>query len=126
ENAGVPIVRVDRTGTVLLANAAAEAAIGCASGALLGRAVFDLAAADEGRDRLRAALALFFDEGRPLRDLRLTLRARGQEPPVVLEINASPVYGSNGNRDGAVLIARDITREEDLERRRRELVSAFV
>jgi PAS domain S-box-containing protein len=131
ENAGVPIVRVDRTGTVLLANAAAEEATGSAPGGLLGRQIFELAASDEARDRLRAALALFFGEGRPLRDLRFTLRPLGEprgagEARRILEVNASPVRGANGRREGAVLIARDITREEDLERRRQELVSAFV
>ena len=127
ENAGVPIVRVDRTGTVLLANAAAEEATGSPAGGLLGRQVFDLAASDEARDRLRAGLGAFFEEGRPLRDLRFPIR--GPQAPGVfalLEVNASPVYASAGRRDGAVLIARDVTREEEAERRRRELVSTYV
>src|SRR5204863_7942490 len=46
--------------------------------------------------------------------------------PRALAVDASPVTSSKGERDGAVLIARDVTREEELERRRQELVSAFV
>jgi sigma-B regulation protein RsbU (phosphoserine phosphatase) len=126
ENAGVPIVRIDRMGTVLLANNAAGVATDQGPGALLGRQIFDLAASDEARDRLRGGLALFFSEGRPLRDLRFTIATERGAPQRVLEINASPVYGANGGREGAVLIARDISREEELERRRKELVSAFV
>jgi PAS domain S-box-containing protein len=125
ENAGVPIVRVDRTGTVLLANAAAEQATGATPGGLLGRQVFELAATDEARDRLRAGLGAFFDEERPLRDLRFPIRSLAGAGHVILEVNASPVQGPHG-RDGAVLIARDVTREEELERRRRELVSTYV
>ncbi len=127
ENAGVPIVRVDRTGTVLLANAAAEHVTGSPLGGLLGRQIFDLAASDEARDRLRAGLAAFFDDERHLKNLRFPIKPLSSgAAPGTLEINASPVYGSSGKRDGAVLIARDVTREEEAERRRRELVSTYV
>jgi PAS domain S-box-containing protein len=126
ENAGVPILRVDKTGTILLANAAAGAAAGVPPGALLGREVFDLAATDEARNRLREALASFYGEGRPLRDLRLPLKTGPNGPIRSLEVNASPVTSFKGERDGAILMARDVSKEEDLERRRQELVSAFV
>lgn len=126
ENAGVPIFRVDRSGTILLANAAAGSTVEVAPGALLGHEVFELAATDEARARLREALAAFYEDARPLKDLRLPLKTGSSGRPRALEVNASPVTSSKGERDGAILIARDVTREEDLERRRQELVSAFV
>jgi PAS domain S-box-containing protein len=102
------IVAVDAEGRIALANSAAARLFGAAQGSLLGT---DVRALWPGWDDYRAK-SCADPKGSQRRDLR-----RGDR---TLAINAATV-ASAGERDGAILVVRDVSEERRLQEARREL-----
>jgi PAS domain S-box-containing protein len=117
------VVATDATGTVVLANAAAEALAGCAPGTAKGRRFGELfplsgwegAGADAVAQVLAAGYPLHLGErpALPGRDGRARTIALG----------GAPIVGAEGV--GAVLVLRDVTAQHEAERQHRDLQRAF-
>ena len=118
------VVATDAAGTVVLANAAAEALAGCEPGGAVGRRFAELfpqalEEAGVGLDAVARVLAaghpihLGEQEAPPGRDGR----------PRTVAVGGAPFVGAEGG--GAVLVLRDLTAQHEAERQHRDLQRAF-
>jgi PAS domain S-box-containing protein len=119
------LLTVDAETHIMTANPAAQALTGWPAEDLRGRSVCDVLGcglpAGEGRNCfLMAAL----DEQRVIHEDRWTIRHRlGMKR--VLSLSAAPLSSGEGEASGLVVLIRDVTAQEELERLQRELVAAF-
>lgn len=116
---GEALVAVDAGGGVTEMNEAAEAMFGVLTGAALGRRIDDLAriSSEEGLD-LGRMLA------RPPAERwssPAVLHTETGAVPVALSVG--PLEGPGGERSGAVVMLRDLRREREVERMKREFLS---
>lgn len=112
ENLDRAVVATDHAGIITLFNPAAETCTGLSSRQSIGRHYTDLFA-DQPRviDLIRLAL----EEGRPISDDEQVSLRRPHMPPTPVSVSVSPIFDQNGQKDGTVLIIRDLTRLRELE-----------
>jgi len=114
ETSTVAILQIDRSGRLTYANPAAAALTGIDRASILTRLADPADLAVEGdREALKRALAAAA-EGESQRGLELRARhTDGRARFVAAEIQ--PLVGDGGTRTGVLLLARDVTREKELQ-----------
>jgi len=109
------VITVHTTGKVLLANDAFKEMIGAERESVEGRMLIEAVR--------NAALARFVEDAQTATDLletELTLHETGYR---ILSLHAVPLIGSNGNRVGTLVVARDVTKMRRLEEVRKSFVA---
>jgi len=117
---GDALVAVDAAGSVTAFNRAAGELTGLDPGTALGRAVGEVVVLS-GVDGVDLDVAAVVSEG-PVADRRAELR-RGDGVGVPVAVSIGTVRGPDDEATGSVLVLRDLRREEELERMKRELLS---
>lgn len=111
---GDGLIAVDEAGRVVTYNPAAAAIVGVPSDTVLGRSLGDVL---RGRDATGRSLT----RGRPAEGLAFVRRYDGVEVPVAL--SSAPLRGGGGGPVGRVYVLRDMTREYEVDRMKREFLS---
>lgn len=115
---GDALITVDREGLITRFNPAAEQLLDISSEASLGTSVMNVLVFDESDETELASL-------RPVEyciennqvfapEETLHLNRNGAEN-IPVKISAAPISGHDGNADGAIVIVRDVTREQALQ-----------
>jgi PAS domain S-box-containing protein len=121
------ILVLDADGQVRIANGAALRIYRHVVGAELERldqlTPFDFyGATDDSRPRSNDWPHVRALRGETVREYELTVQPK-ELPPVVLSINAQPLFTSDGKHHGAVVVVRDITDSKKVERLKAEFVA---
>jgi two-component system, OmpR family, phosphate regulon sensor histidine kinase PhoR len=111
---GDGLIAVDHEDRVTTYNPAAAAIVGISQGRALGRTLGEVL---RGRDAEGRSLT----RGRPAEGLAFVRRADGVELPVAL--SSAPLRVGDGETVGRVFVLRDMTREYEVERMKREFLS---
>ena len=111
---GDGLIAVDHEDRVTTYNTAAAAIVGVAQGRVLGRTLGEVL---RGRDAEGRSLT----RGRPAEGLAFVRRADGVELPVAL--SSAPLRVGDGETVGRVFVLRDMSREYEVERMKREFLS---
>ena len=111
---GDGLIAVDHQDRVTTYNPAAAALVGVAQGRVLGRTLGEVL---RGRDAEGRSLT----RGRPAEGLAFVRRADGVELPVAL--SSAPLRVGDGETVGRVFVLRDMSREYEVERMKREFLS---
>ncbi len=112
DNLEVAVVALDRDGRVTLFNPSAQACFGLSERQCLGKEFEVLFA---GQERLLYLIRCALHSGRSISDHENIAIVRSAPPPVPVSVTVSAIYTRNGEREGAVLIVRDLTRIRELE-----------
>jgi two-component system phosphate regulon sensor histidine kinase PhoR len=111
---GDGLIAVDHQDRVTTYNPAAAAIVGVGQGRVLGRTLGEVL---RGRDAEGRSLT----RGRPAEGLAFVRRADGVELPVAL--SSAPLGVGGGETVGRVFVLRDMSREYEIERMKREFLS---
>jgi two-component system, OmpR family, phosphate regulon sensor histidine kinase PhoR len=111
---GDGLIAVDEAGRVVTYNPAAAAIVGVPSEGVVGRPLGEVL---RGRDAAGRSLT----QGRPADGLAFVRRADGVEVPVAL--SSAPLRGGDGGTVGRVHVLRDMSREYEVDRMKREFLS---
>ncbi|AMV71670.1 nitrogen fixation sensor histidine kinase GnfL [Desulfuromonas carbonis] len=112
DNIDRAVVAIDRAGRIALFNPAAQACTGLSERQSLGRHFEELFA---GQDKILALIRSALDVGRSISDDENIHLQRPSAPPLPVSVSASPIYTDSGDREGVVLIIRDLSRLRELE-----------
>ncbi len=112
ENVEEAVVAVAPEGRIVLFNPAAQAFTGLSERHCLGRLYSELFT---GQENLLYLIRTACEDGRSISDHENILLQRSGAPPLPVSASVSPIYTAAGERDGAVLILRDISRVRELE-----------
>jgi two-component system, OmpR family, phosphate regulon sensor histidine kinase PhoR len=111
---GDGLIAVDDQDRITTYNPAAAALVGVEPDRVMGRTLGDVL---RGRDAEGRSLT----RGRPAEGLAFVRRADGAEVPVAL--SSAPLRGGHGGTVGRVFVLRDMSREYEVERMKREFLS---
>ncbi len=119
------LLTTDRGGHIVSANPAAEEQSGWTAAEMLGMhvcKVFGLEADDE--KKIRQAVTEGIEHQRPfnLEPLEITTRQGSRR---VISLTGSPVYETNPEPSGMVILVRDLTEQEEFNRLQEELISSI-
>ncbi|HEX2025911.1 MAG TPA: ATP-binding protein [Actinomycetota bacterium] len=114
DSMGDGLIAVDDRERVVTYNPAAADLVGVPSDAVLGRTLGEVL---RGRDAAGRSLT----RGRPAEGLAFVRRADGAEVPTAL--SSAPLRDRDGGAIGRVYVLRDMTREYEVERMKREFLS---
>jgi two-component system, NtrC family, nitrogen regulation sensor histidine kinase GlnL len=113
ENIDRGIIAMDRNGTISLVNPAGEAFMGISLRHCIGKSIEDIF---KGQQALLYLIRVALNEGRTISDDEGILLERPKQDPLPVSIYAAPIYSKRGSQDGAVIIIRDLSRIQELER----------
>lgn len=113
ENIDRGIIAVDRSGLISLVNPAGEAFLGISLRHCLGKSIGEIFS---GQHTLLYLIGVALNEGRTISDDEGILLARPRQKPLPVSIYAAPIYSNHGSQAGAVVIIRDLSRVQELER----------
>jgi two-component system, OmpR family, sensor histidine kinase VicK len=111
---GDGLIAVDEAGRVVTYNPAAAAIVGVPRESVVGRPLGEVL---RGRDAAGRSLT----QGRPAEGLAFVRRTDGVEVPVAL--SSAPLRGGDGDTVGRVHVLRDMSREYEVDRMKREFLS---
>jgi two-component system phosphate regulon sensor histidine kinase PhoR len=114
DSMGDGLIAVDGDGLITTYNPAAAAIVGVAASEVVGRPLGEVL---RGRDAAGRSLT----SGQPAEGLAFVRRSGGAELPVAL--SSAPLRGGDGGTVGRVHVLRDMTREYEVERMKREFLS---
>jgi two-component system nitrogen regulation sensor histidine kinase GlnL len=112
DNIDRAVIAIARDGRVTLFNPAAEAYLGKACRHALQHHFLELFA---GQDALLYLVRTALQDGRSITDDASVWLPRPNAPPLPVSVYAAPIFTRGGERDGAVLILRDLSRARELE-----------
>ena len=112
DNIDRAVIAIACDGQVMLFNPAAEAYFGRAARHALQRHVNELFA---GQEALLYLVRTALRDGRSITDDESVWLPRPNAPPLPVSVYAAPIFTRQGDRDGAVLILRDLSRVRELE-----------
>ena len=118
---GEALVALDPEGRVTDFNRAAEVLFGVPAGEARGRPVAEILGAARAEDGTSLTARMNGGMSRPWSVLATVRRADGQDVPVA--VSAGPLRGAGSENAGAVLVARDLRREREVERMKTEFLS---
>ena len=114
ESSTVAILQIDRAGRLTYANPAAATLTGIDRTSLLSRLADPSAlAVEDDRERLRSALAAAA-RGESQRGVEFRA-VHADHRPRFVAAEIQPLFGDAGTRKGVLLLARDVTREKELQ-----------
>ncbi len=106
------VVAIDRSGRIALFNPAVQACTGLSERQSLGRHFEQLFA---GQDKILSLIRSAMEIGRSISDDENIHLLRPSAPPLPISVSVSPIYTGSGEREGVVLIIRDLSRLRELE-----------
>ena len=112
DNIDRAVVAIDRTGCIALFNPAAQLCTGLSERQSLGRHYEKLFS---GQDKILALIRSAMEVGRSISDDENIQLLRPSTPPLPVSVSVSPIYTDSGEREGVVLIIRDLSRLRELE-----------
>ncbi len=112
DNIDRAVVAIDRLGSIALFNPAAQDCTGLSERQAVGRHFEKLFA---GQEKILALIRSTMEIGRSISDDENVQLLRPSAPPLPVSISASPIYTDSGEREGVVLIIRDLSRLRELE-----------
>lgn len=112
ENIDRAVIALDCDGRIALFNPAAQNMSGLSERQTLGKSFETLFA---GQDGLLYLVRLAIREGRSVSDQENIVLRRAIGAPIAVSVTVSPLYDERGEREGVVLILRDLTRIRELE-----------
>lgn len=112
ENIDRAVIACDQDGHITLFNPAAEALFERSCRQVVGRHYRVLF---EGQDRLLYLVEVALENGRSITDDEGIRLQRFQTTAVPVNVYAAPIFSDQGQRDGAVMILRDMTHIKELE-----------
>jgi two-component system, NtrC family, nitrogen regulation sensor histidine kinase GlnL len=112
ENVEEAVVAIDHKGFIALFNPAAQLYTGISERQGLGSHFEELFA---GQEELLYLVRTVIREGRSISGYEKILLRRSFPPPLPVGVSVSPIYTSSGEREGVVLIIRDLSRVSELE-----------
>jgi PAS domain S-box-containing protein len=113
---GDGLIAVDDEGRVVTYNPAAGAIVGIPRSRVVGRPLKEVLRARDETGR-----ALSFRRGASIAGLAFVQRTEGEDVPVA--VSSSPLRDPDGAQLGRVYVLRDMTREHEVERMKREFLS---
>lgn len=113
ENIDRGVIAMDRDGLITLVNPAGEAYLGLSLRNCLGRDIQDIFG---GQQSLLYMIRFALNEGRTISDGEGILLERPRQKPLPVSIYAAPIYSRHSGQDGAIVIIRDLSRIQELER----------
>lgn len=113
ENIDRGVVVMDQDGMVILVNPSGEDFLGISQRHCLGRDVRNLF---EGQETILYLIRVALQEGRTISDDEGLLLQRPSQRPLPVSIYAAPIFSKRGGQEGAVLIIRDLSRVQELEK----------
>lgn len=112
DNIDRAVVAIDRSGRIALFNPAAQVYTGLSERQSLGRPYEKLFA---GQDKILGLIRSAMAVGRSISDDENIQLQRPSAPPLPVSVSVSPIYTDSGEREGVVLIIRDLSRLRELE-----------
>ncbi len=112
DNVEDAIIAVDQKGRVALFNPAAQLYTGLSERQSLGKEFEELFAGQQG---LLYLIRTAIREGRSISDRENLLLRRNSGTPLPVSASVSPIYDTSGEREGVVIILRDLSRVRELE-----------
>ncbi|HKL24929.1 MAG TPA: ATP-binding protein [Desulfuromonadales bacterium] len=113
ENIDRGVVVMNQAGVVTLVNPSGEDFLGISQRHCLGRDVREFF---QGQETILYLIRVALQEGRTISDDEGLLLQRPSQRPLPISIYAAPIFSKRGGQEGAVLIIRDLTRVQELER----------
>lgn len=113
ENIDRGVIAMDRDGRITLVNPAGEDYLGVSLRHCLGRDINEIFA---GQHTLLYMVRIALNEGRTISDSEGIILERPRQDPLPVSIYAAPIYSGRSGQDGAVIIIRDLSRMQELER----------
>jgi two-component system nitrogen regulation sensor histidine kinase GlnL len=113
ENIDRGVIAMDHEGKITLVNPAGEAFLGISLRNCLGKDIHEIFA---GQQTLLYMIGVALNEGRTISDGEGILLERPRQKPLPVSIYAAPIYSKRTGQDGAVIIIRDLSRMQELER----------
>lgn len=112
ENIDRAVIAFNQEGRVILLNPAAEALMERSAKQMTGRHCRELF---KGQETLLYLVNVALEEGRSITDDESLYLHRANAGPLPVNAYAAPIFASEGDQDGAVMIIRDLSRIKDLE-----------
>lgn len=112
DNIDRAVIALDKAGRVTLFNPAAESYLDRAARHVLGRHYTELF---DGQNALLYLIRAALQDGRSITDDESIYLQRPKAAPLPVSVYAAPIFSKGGDQDGAVLIARDLSRARELE-----------
>lgn len=112
ENIDRGVIAMNGDGLITLVNPAAESYLDRAARHALGRHYTELFA---GQEKLLYLVSSALQDGRSITDDESIFLQRPKSAPLPVSVYAAPIFSKHGDRDGAVLIIRDLSRVRELE-----------
>lgn len=113
ENIDRGVVVMNQQGVITLVNPSGEDFLGISERHCLGK---DVRGLFQGQDTILYLVRVALQEGRTISDDEGLLLQRPSQRPLPVSIYAAPIFSKRAGQDGAVLIIRDLTRVQELER----------
>jgi len=112
ENIDRAVIAFNQEGQVMLFNPAAEALMEHSSRQMIGRSYLDIF---KSQETLLYLAKVALEEGRSITDDEGLFLHRDNATSIPVNAYAAPIYSKRGNRDGVVMIIRDLSRIKELE-----------
>ncbi len=112
ENLEDAVAAINPGGRIIFFNPAAQEHFGLSERQSVGRAYADLFA---GQEKLLYLIDSAVRSGRSISDHENIFLHRPGAPSLPVSVSASPIFSAEGERDGVVLILRDLSRVRELE-----------
>lgn len=126
---GEGVVVLDEFGKVILFNPAAEGILGIEESRLLGQPLSDIPSLGESLDASVRGMEVYeaLDSGlraMEAQDHSQQMRLELANPPQSIELHFTPVLGPFARSYGSVVVLRDMTREIEADRAKRDFISS--